>query len=364
MDAAALLQPRTGDLVSGENLEYDLTFTEMELAAQPGEEQQIGSEIIPATDPDYATVRKNALAILEQSHDLRAAIFLAEAELVTNGLPAFAQVTAYIRGCLAQHWDTCHPELDAEDDDDPTMRINAVSNLSGQSGGMGGAAPVMRALRRAPLTDSRMMGRFSWRDIEIAEGIITPPEGMDNLPESASVNAAFLDTDPETLEKLHGSVTQATEDLQAISQVFDEKTPGRGPDFTPLIKVLTQIAKRLSDHTGGSDTSADTGETAPADAPADPGAAPAGGSAPAAPAAPPGAIQSQADVMATLDRIIAYYQRSEPSSPVPLLLDRAKRLVGADFMTIVKDMAPGGLDNVETVGGLEPDDDDGRGRRR
>ena len=39
MDAAALLQPRTGDAPSGENLEYDPVFTDMELAAQPGEEQ-------------------------------------------------------------------------------------------------------------------------------------------------------------------------------------------------------------------------------------------------------------------------------------------------------------------------------------
>jgi type VI secretion system protein ImpA len=37
-------------------------------------------------------------------------------------------------------------------------------------------------------------------------------------------------------------------------------------------------------------------------------------------------------------------------------MTRAKKLVGADFMTIMKDMAPKGLDNVKLIGGLEEDD--------
>ena len=58
---------------------------------------------------------------------------------------------------------------------------------------------------------------------------------------------------------------------------------------------------------------------------------------------------------AALDRIMAYYARSEPSSPVPLLLDRAKRLVGADFLSIIKDLANDSLTEVRRVGGLPED---------
>ena len=60
--------------------------------------------------------------------------------------------------------------------------------------------------------------------------------------------------------------------------------------------------------------------------------------------------------MDSLDRIMQYYERQEPSSPVPILLARAKRLVNADFMTIMRDLAPSGLDNVNMVGGLQDDD--------
>ena len=66
-----------------------------------------------------------------------------------------------------------------------------------------------------------------------------------------------------------------------------------------------------------------------------------------------GAINSPNDVLNTLDRIISYYKRNEPSSPVPMLLLRAKKLVSADFLTIVKDMAPHGVENVYLIGGIE-----------
>ena len=69
-----------------------------------------------------------------------------------------------------------------------------------------------------------------------------------------------------------------------------------------------------------------------------------------------GSIASPSDVKEALDRIVTYYERYEPSSPLPLLLLRAKKLVSADFLTIVRDMAPNGVDNVNLIGGLEEDD--------
>jgi type VI secretion system protein ImpA len=69
-----------------------------------------------------------------------------------------------------------------------------------------------------------------------------------------------------------------------------------------------------------------------------------------------GGINSPTDVQNALDRIIGYYERCEPSSPLPLLLLRAKKLVNADFLTIVRNMAPSGIENVNLIGGLEDDD--------
>ena len=56
-----------------------------------------------------------------------------------------------------------------------------------------------------------------------------------------------------------------------------------------------------------------------------------------------------------MDRISEYFQRNEPSSPVPLLMHRAKRLVSMSFMDILKDMAPDGVSQASTVGGVNED---------
>lgn len=352
MDLAVFLQSKGEGTPSGDNLEYDPAFIEMGLAAQPGEEVVVGDERIDATDPDYATVEEKALEVLGRSHDLRAAVFLADAVLQREGLVGFATVTAYLRGCLEQFWSTCHPELD-EDDGDPTMRINAIQDLCGQPDGMGGPSPIFRSLRRCALSDSRGFGRFSLRDIEIAEGLMAAPEKMDTVPDQATIGAAFQDSDGEVLAAQLAAADLAEENIRAISAEFDEQTPGQGPELDPLIKLMRLISKRLRDYGNLDESETGTAEDADeAGEPTDVVSADSGAKI----AAVPGAINSPTDVANTLDRIIAYYQRVEPSSPLPLLLERAKRLVGADFLTIVNDMAPRGLENVQLIGGLEDDD--------
>jgi type VI secretion system protein ImpA len=65
-----------------------------------------------------------------------------------------------------------------------------------------------------------------------------------------------------------------------------------------------------------------------------------------------GDIQSPDDVRAAIDRICTYYERYEPSSPLPLLLRRAQRLVGKSFLEIMKDVSPDGVKQVESLAGI------------
>ncbi|MCB2135984.1 MAG: type VI secretion system protein TssA [Rhodobacteraceae bacterium] len=340
MNLTELLAPRSEDQPSGENLEYDSDFTALERAAQPKQERQAGDEILAAEEPNHKDVIEKAMAVLARSHDLRAAVHLASAELRENGLSGFADATSYIRGCLQDHWDTCHPQLDADDDNDPTARINAVVGLAG-------ADTVLRGIRFAPLSESPTFGRFNLRDIAIAEGEIQAGEDEEQVPDLAAVNAAFKDTKTDILQERLAAAQRILEDLGAINDVFADKTPGNGPNIDPAIRMMSKITQRLGDALGNPEPEADAPAETGAEAAA-PGPRPSGG--------PSGAINSPADVRAALDRIIGYYRQSEPSSPLPILLERARRLVGADFMTIVKDIAPNGLDNVMNVGGIEETD--------
>jgi len=347
MDLDALLAAREGDSPSGENLEYDFDFMQLQIAATPGEERQAGNEILAAEDPDFKAVVDQALAVLGRSHDLRAAVILAYAVLNTRGLKGFAEATAYIKGCLEQHWDTCHPELDADDDNDPTMRINAVQGLAG-------SATIMAGLRKAPLTESRTFGRLSLRDIQVAIGEVPPPEGTVPPMDKTGVNAAFVDTGEEVLAATLATVRQIQGDIKAIEAVFVDKTPGQGPELDDLKKLMQQIGRHVADHVQGAPAPEADAEEA------------AGGGSGGGMAAPrnfgggggmPGSVQTAQDARNALDRVIDYFQRYEPSSPVPIILERAKRLVGADFMTIMRDMAPGGMDSVMMIGGISENEE-------
>jgi type VI secretion system protein ImpA len=57
-------------------------------------------------------------------------------------------------------------------------------------------------------------------------------------------------------------------------------------------------------------------------------------------------------VIDALDRICAYYAEHEPSSPLPVLLQRARRLVGKSFIEIIEDVAPDGAGQFRHLGGL------------
>ena len=342
MDLDALIAARESDGASGENLEYDFDFMELQRVATPGEERQAGNDIIAGEDPDFVDVAARALAVLERAHDLRAAVILADAVLNTKGITGFADSVAYIRGVLDAHWDTCHPELDADDDNDPTMRINAVAGL--------GSAATLRYLRRAPLTQSRMFGRITLRDIQVSTGEVPPL--ADGTPlDKAGISAAFADTPAEVVTATLAAARQVQADLKAIDAIFSGKMPGFGPNLDELRKTVLQMVRHLADYAAGDVAPAGEAEAMEQ---ASGGAAPAprrggGGS---------GSVDTAQDARDALDRVIDYFKHNEPSSPVPIILDRAKRLVGADFLTIMKDMAPDGLESVMNIGGIRPVDDD------
>ncbi|MGK2926590.1 MAG: ImpA family type VI secretion system protein, partial [Lysobacterales bacterium] len=64
-----------------------------------------------------------------------------------------------------------------------------------------------------------------------------------------------------------------------------------------------------------------------------------------------GPISNRSDVVRALERVCEYYSVQEPSSPVPLLLRRAQRLVEKSFMEILEDMVPDGVSQARIVSG-------------
>src|SRR5690606_13252921 len=130
IDIGSLLLPLSDGAPCGDNLEYDPAFGDLERAAQGTPERVMGNQVIPAAEPYWDDVLEKALRLLDKTKDLRIAVLLVHAALKTGGLPAFANALSLIRGLVVDYWDTLHPQLDKDDDDDPTFRMNSLLVLN------------------------------------------------------------------------------------------------------------------------------------------------------------------------------------------------------------------------------------------
>ncbi|MDX1656975.1 MAG: type VI secretion system protein TssA [Candidatus Competibacteraceae bacterium] len=340
IDVPRLLEEISPDQPCGEDLEYDAGYIEMEQAAQGKPEQQFGDTLIPAEEPNWRQVRDKALELLARSRDLRVIGYLNRALVRTDGLQGLADGLALLRGVLEQHWDHLHPQLDPEDDYDPTMRVNAIASLCDQA--------LLRALREAPLARSRALGSVSLRDIEVATGQAPAPPGVEPM-EPATVEAVFQDADPASLQAVQAAVDNSLDHLRAVEALLMERVgPEQAPDLEALPRLLKTLRAVLAERLGGHDPGQATEP--------DQDSAPVSGAQTAAPATGGVASQiaSREDVVRMLDKLCEYFARHEPTSPVPLLLRRARRLVHMDFMEIIQDLAPDGINQVETIRGPDP----------
>ena len=59
--------------------------------------------------------------------------------------------------------------------------------------------------------------------------------------------------------------------------------------------------------------------------------------------------------MRSLDGIIAFYERTEPASPIPHLVRRVRRMVPMDFMQLMAELAPSGIKEFRSAAGVADD---------
>jgi type VI secretion system protein ImpA len=337
-----LLEPISPEEPCGPNLRYDPDFIELETAALGKPEQQYGDTIIPAEPPDWKEVKRQALALHRRTKDLRVACHLARALAETDGLQGFCACLTLVRGYIEEYWEQVHPLLDPEDDNDPTERVNIVASLADK-------LTTIAQLLKAPMIRSSMVGTFSMRDVLVARGE-APHTGEGSAPEMNVIEASFFDVDLDKLREMVSTLEQGYSDAVAIEDLITRKVGSSNAVSMEQLSgtlrnicdfMLRQLRMRESDQAGADDLEPDTSETSAGEAPARTGQGITG------------EIRSREDVLRTLDKICDYYDRNEPSSPVPMLLKRAKRLATKSFLDILEDLSPDGLSQARLIGGVD-----------
>lgn len=344
LNFSELLAPVSADAPAGDDLEYDPQFVALEDAMRSEPEQQFGETIVAATEANWQAALTLATDLLRRSKDLRVLVYLTQALTHEEGLVGLQQGLALLRQTLESFWDSAHPQLDPDDEFDPTARVNIIASLCDPT-------RVIHAVETAPMLNATGLGSISLRDLRIARGDLAPPEDAEETLKLDTIEAAARDLEPGELRSQAQVVETALTDATGIEQFITEKVGvSHAVGLSELTDTLSDIEHFLRVQLSGGAGESDTASAGDADAPSlqAPGAAGASRAQSLT-----GDITSTSDVTAALDKIISYYRRHEPSSPVPLLLERAKRLVSQDFMEILRDIAPDALVQAETVTGAK-----------
>lgn len=341
IDVKSLLKEISAEIPCGEDLEYDPEFGEMERAAQGKPEQQIGETLVPAQEAEWTAVRSKAIGLFGRTKDLRVAVYLARSLLHTEGLPGLSDGLALIQGLLEHYWETVHPQLDPDDGNDPTLRINILSSLCDTD-------TMLHSLREATLVKSTAFGQISLRDILIPLGRLSLPADSKEQPiELSTINAAFMDAELDQLQNTADAIRRSIESVAAIESLLMDKVGAmQMADFSSLPNLLKEMQQIMSEHLANRGI----GETEMPSEIEEEVTGPASQSGSQQPVT--GQINSREDVIRVLDMACDYFKRHEPSSPVPLLLQRAKRLVAKDFMEILRDLTPAGVTQAEEISGV------------
>lgn len=325
--AARLVEPIDGEHPCGVDLE------DTPLLASFDAYRVFGQMTAPPVDVDWREIRDKALEGLEQSRDLRLLANLAAAALRTDGLQRFCDLMYVAARWFDDHPDHVYPRVD----EDAILRKNALNSLSDRMA-------IVDAVRRQPFVMHPQLGAYALRHFEIASGKIAAAEADGEPPNEAHLNATLEGADFEKLAAMEASVGAAVDGLRRVESAMRNAHGSDGtPEFEPLLGPLVQIHKLLAGQlaTRAANAAPVAGE--------EPGA---GGEPGVAAVIGVGSIRSRDDAVRALDAVAEFFRKNEPSSPLPMLVERAKRLIGKDFLELLSDLAPDGVDQAKHVGGV------------
>lgn len=286
---------------------------------------------------DWRDMYSRCEAIVQQTKDVRVYIFFAQAALFLKQLPGLAGAVQLIHSSLLEYWSECYPKLDDAKDETP-WRVMTLNELSGDS--------LLSLLSSMPVIEAKMAGKFSLRDIRLAKGEIQLIEGSEEkIADIGLIEAAFKEVEQDSLISSLNYIRQIQQHLLELQeQLAASEASHARYNWDKLLTNLKYIEKLYCeniieaaieenvelDEANNETTATEAGVIIKSTG-----------------------IDNRADVLQALEKICEYYSKYEPSSPVPILVERTKKLVTMDFMSIMKELSPEGVKQVELIAGVD-----------
>ena len=336
-----LLQPASAERPCGPDLSYDPRMDELESSLKGKPEVEIGNVLRPAEPPDWRELTKLSTEFLAHSKHLRVAMIFCCSLLRTTGIAGFRDGVQLLRGLLEQYWPTLYPELDPEDNNDPTQRLNILGALTARQGTVTGWLRVIDYLYAVPLCRPKGAPPISLELIQEARLKAAAPTEGSGQTELSKLEAQMRAVGADQFLLIQGPLRDAQEAINGIDQFLTATLGAENTiSFDALQKTLQEMLAAVEPYVSGGVPAASAALSATADNIAQ-------GSRSGA-ITIHGEIRSREDVARAIESICNYYQQVEPSSPVPYLLRRAQKLAMMNFVQAVQEL------NLASVESLRP----------
>ncbi len=373
MDLEPFLVPVADGSASGSELRNDPRFHAVERLMEPAARsfrlENVRTGGTGSVTIDWSDILSQSADLAPAGRDIRLLVVVARALANAEGFEGMQQGLGLLTTTVEQHWDTVHPVLreGASLREAATRRINALFQLENSDNGLvcdleftvvlspRGIGPVtVGDLCAGGLSRSQAQAELpsGLGDKEVAELLSRHDARVNRV--TAACRAQAIER-PEEMAALVQSIEAARTALAALEAALTARVGenGVGVKFKELDKVLGRalapLAAAQSQATPGAHVSEVTAMAEPsASAPMTNGAHP-----PPAAGGIPGAVNSRRDVERCLDMIIDFYERTEPSSPIPHLARRMRKMVPMNFLQLMEEIAPSGMKEFKNVAGVD-----------
>nr|WP_315382631.1 type VI secretion system protein TssA [uncultured Sphingomonas sp.] len=321
-----LLAPVSDENPAGPDLAYDPQRHAIEQAFDASVSIDASGIVEQRADTDWRQLLDTIATLSTRTKDLWLAVYFSRAAAESGRLDQVELGVAFVAGLLDRYWEVMHPRLDDYGVEARKSALDALASVPAFAG----------PLRRVVYADHARLGRITGEDVARFH------RGGDG-EEGYGMFRAML-AEPEIREALTAGAA-AIERIEAAVHGIDEQLMANAgarnaTDFSALYAALsTQKIALRSFVPAPVDAEIDMpSEEGAAGADLGQGVQPVGGS-----------VRNREDVARVLDLVLDYYRRHEPSSPVPMLVERARGWIGLDFMAVLEDIAPTALVDAQAI---------------
>jgi type VI secretion system protein ImpA len=299
-----------------------------------------------------AVLRECGAALRERSKDLELAATLTQALARTEGFPGLAAGLRLIRELIDRYWDTLYPGCD-EDGIELAIRARPLAWL-------GASRDFLNAVKQIPVAGAPGDALRSWFDYEQSRRVDEAARRSDRQQYQEMIDAGLITgeqwrtalgrTPPDRRAALREAIAACAGELAALGDACEQKFGPEAPHQLDLRNLLEGCQMQL-DQAGGGDQPVDGAAAAVA-----PGAPPTGGGGAAIAGGP---IATREQAYRQLRVVAEFLRRTEPHSPVALLIERAVKWGDLPFESLFRDFVKNEdvRGQVQDLLGLQPPGD-------